>query len=78
MFAGLKISSTLSVVGAIVGEMTGAKQGLGFTILMSSYNLDTPLLFAAIVAASLFGILFFAAIAGLERLLLPPWRRRSV
>jgi len=70
IFAALKISSTLAVVGAIVGELTGAKKGIGFTILMASYNIDTPLLFAAILAASLTGIAFFIAVCLVERLVL--------
>jgi len=59
IFSALKISSTLSVVGAIIGEMTGAKQGIGFVILMASYNINTPMLFAAIIFASALGIIFF-------------------
>ena len=69
MFSALKISSALSVVGAIVGELTGAKEGIGFAILISSYNVDTPMLFAAIIAASLAGILFFALVALIENII---------
>jgi NitT/TauT family transport system permease protein len=67
IFSALKISSALAVVGAIVGELTGAKRGIGFLILMASYNVDTPLLFSAIVAASLGGILFFGGVAWAEK-----------
>lgn len=69
IFSALKISSTLAVVGSIVGEMTGAKEGIGFIILMSSYNIDTPLLFAAIILASLMGILFFGLIVFIESII---------
>lgn len=68
IFSALKISSALAVVGAIVGELTGARRGIGFTILISSYNIDTPLLFAAIVLASLTGIFFFALVSLFEKL----------
>jgi len=67
IFSALKISSTLSVVGAIVGEMTGAQKGIGFVILTSTYNIDTPLLFSAIIAASIGGILFFGLIVIIEQ-----------
>ncbi|MBF0191604.1 MAG: ABC transporter permease [Magnetococcales bacterium] len=66
ILSALKISSSLSVVGAIVAELTGAKQGLGFTIIMASYNIDTPLLFCAIILASGIGITFFGLISMVE------------
>jgi NitT/TauT family transport system permease protein len=66
IFAALKISTSLAVVGAIVAELTGATRGLGFTILMASYNIDTPLLFCAIILAALIGITFFGAMCLLE------------
>ena len=66
IFSALKISSALAVVGAIVGELTGAPRGIGFVILISSYNIDTPKLFAAIIAASVAGILFFGLVAWVE------------
>ena len=44
MIAGLKISAGLSVVGAIVAEMTGAERGLGYLILNGAYRLETDLL----------------------------------
>lgn len=66
IFSSLKISSTLAVIGAVVGEMSGANAGLGYAILMASYTLDTNMLFAAIVLASLGGIAFFGLIAWME------------
>lgn len=69
ILSALKISSTMAVVGAIVGELAGARRGIGYLILVSSYNLDTSLLFAAITLASFIGIAFFAAVAVLEMLL---------
>jgi NitT/TauT family transport system permease protein len=67
IISALKISSTMAVVGAIIGELIGAQRGIGYVILISSYNLDTPTLFAAITLASLIGILFFGAMVVLER-----------
>lgn len=66
-FSALKISSTLAVVGAIVAELSGADRGIGYLILMSSYRMETITLFAAIFAASISGIGFFAAISLLEK-----------
>lgn len=67
IFSALKISAPMAVVGTIVAEMTGAKSGLGFAIMIASMQIDTPLMFAAIFATSLVGLTFFLAIIGLER-----------
>lgn len=58
-FAGLQLSASLAVVGALVGEMSGANRGLGATILMASYNIETPLLFAAVILSAIAGLTLF-------------------
>jgi NitT/TauT family transport system permease protein len=78
MFAGLKIASVLSMIGAIVGEYFGGPTtALGVTILNASSYSNFTLAWAGIVLASAFGILFYAAIALAERLATPwdPSRR---
>jgi NitT/TauT family transport system permease protein len=72
IFAGLKISITFAVVGAVVGEFVGGQGGLGYLLLIANGNMDTPLLFAGIVALTVLGIVLFALIGLLERLVLPP------
>jgi NitT/TauT family transport system permease protein len=72
IFAGLKISITLAVVGAVVGEFVGGQAGLGHLLLIANGSMDTPLLFAGIVALTLLGVIFFALIGLIERLVLPP------
>ncbi len=67
LFSAFKISSTLSVVGAVVAEMAGADKGIGYLILISSYRNDTAALFAAIVAVSVGAIVFFGIIALAEK-----------
>ncbi len=59
LFSALKISSSLAVVGAIVGEFVGATKGLGYLIIISSPHLETATLFSAIIAAALLGIAMF-------------------
>ena len=68
VFAGLRIASTLAVIGAIVAEFTGADRGIGFVIIQASYRLDTTRLFAGLVLSSAGGIVFFNLIGLLERL----------
>lgn len=66
-FAGLKVASSLAVVGAIVGEFVGANSGIGYVILVSSYHLETPRMFAALLLSSLAGVLFYSVIAWADR-----------
>ncbi len=71
IFTALKIAATGSVVGAIIGELpSGFQNGLGIAILNFAryYNQSPPRLWATIVVAGLVGILFFAVIALIERL----------
>jgi NitT/TauT family transport system permease protein len=72
IFAGLKISITFAVVGAVVGEFVGGQGGLGYLLLIANGNMDTALLFAGIVALTVLGIVLFALIGLIERLVLPP------
>lgn len=67
IFSALKISTGLAVVGAIVGEFVGAKEGIGFIILTSTYHLETTTMFASIIISALGGILFFYLISLLEK-----------
>jgi NitT/TauT family transport system permease protein len=78
LFAGLKIASVLSMIGAIVGEYFGGPiNALGVTILNASSYTNFSLAWAGIVVASAFGILFYGAVALAERLATPwdPSRR---
>jgi len=73
--AALRIAGGLAVVGAIIAEMTGSSQGLGYLILNGAYRLETTVLFVAMVLASILGILFFRIPDGLKFLLPVNWRR---
>lgn len=66
LFAALKIASTLSVVGAIVAEFSGANQGIGYAILVAALRTDTPLMFTGIILASLQGMLLYYTIEFIE------------
>ena len=71
IFIGLKLAATFSVIGAIVAEFVGAVRGLGYLMLQSSYLLDTPLLWASMIASAVLGIAMFLAMVILERVLVP-------
>lgn len=81
LVTGAKISSGLAVLGAIVGEFfagygEGAR-GLGYLILQYSGQLKTAELFAAIFAATLLGLLLFAAVGLTGDRVLRRWRGRE-
>lgn len=71
LMAGLKVAITFSVIGAIVGEFAGANQGLGYVIQFASTQLDTPLIFAALVVVSILGLIFYYGVELAERILVP-------
>lgn len=71
LMSGLKVAATLAVTGAVVGEFVGANEGLGYVILQANGNLDTAMLFAALIIMSLLGVLLFAIIQIAERFLIP-------
>jgi len=71
LMAGLKVAITFSVIGAIVGEFAGANQGLGYVIQFASTQLDTPLIFAALIVVSVLGLAFYYIIEFAERWLVP-------
>ena len=71
IFGGLKVAITLAVVGAVVGEFIAADEGLGYLLVVANGYLDTPLMFAGIIALSAMGIFFFFLIEILERIFVP-------
>lgn len=56
LFASLKVSSALSVIGALVGEFIGASSGLGFLIITYYYNLEVANILAVVFVISFFSI----------------------
>jgi len=71
IFAGLKISITLAVVGAVVGEFVGGDAGLGYLLMVANGSMDTQLLFAGIVCLTILGIALYLVVELAERLVIP-------
>jgi NitT/TauT family transport system permease protein len=46
---GLRVGATLSVIGAVVGELVGSDRGLGFLISVGRGQYDTALVFVAVI-----------------------------
>ena len=66
LFSALKIAASTAVIGAIVGEWIGSTKGIGALIIQSTYNFDSPLLYATIVVGSTFSALFFGVVSFAE------------
>jgi NitT/TauT family transport system permease protein len=71
VFVGLKVAIALAVIGAVVGEFVGATEGLGYLIIASGQNANTPLAFVAIVLLSAMSMILYYAIVLIERLVVP-------
>jgi NitT/TauT family transport system permease protein len=71
LFVGLRITASASVVGAIIVEWIGSDTGLGYMVINSTYQFNTPLLWASLVASSVLVLAAFGLVALAERLLVP-------
>ncbi|MEA5468212.1 ABC transporter permease [Spirulina sp. 06S082] len=79
---GLRISGGLSLIGAIVAEFVagtgGSRSGIAYQILMSSYNLQIPRMFAALLMTTVLGVLIFVALTFLSEYLLRNWHESAI
>jgi NitT/TauT family transport system permease protein len=67
MFAGLRIGSTLAVVGVVVGELVGGNLGLGYLLTFGEGQANTPMVFVSIVMLTLVGGIAYVAVILVER-----------
>lgn len=67
LFAALKISAPLALIGAVVAEWTGASGGLGRTMWLAYTNLNLPFLFAAILILAAAGMSLYHLLSYAER-----------
>jgi NitT/TauT family transport system permease protein len=76
-FGGLRISSGLALIGAVVAEFVagtgGTGAGLAYQILQAGFQLNIPRMFAALLLISLTGVALFAAMAWLTTRALGSW-----
>jgi NitT/TauT family transport system permease protein len=80
--AGLRISSGLALIGAVVAEFVagtgGQSAGLAYQILQAGFQLDIPLMFAALLLIALSGVLLYMLMVALSRALLGQWHESSM
>lgn len=75
-FSGARVAAAVSVIGAILGEWVGAKEGLGYLIKLDSAQFLTARVFASILVLALMGIALFVLVTLIERRAVP-WARRG-
>jgi NitT/TauT family transport system permease protein len=67
LFAALKVTYPLALIGAVVAEWFTGDQGLGVVIFVANSNLDTPTLFAAVAVLAVSGVAINVLITLIER-----------
>jgi NitT/TauT family transport system permease protein len=67
MFAGLRIGSTLAVVGVVVGELVGGNVGLGYLLSFGEGQANTPMVFVSILMLTLVGSVAYLAVILVEQ-----------
>ena len=76
IFSGIKISATYSVLGAVISEWLGAKEGVGVYMTLASSSFRTDRVFVAIFIIMILSLLLFALIQGLEKTLVR-WQKQG-
>ncbi len=76
---GLRVGATLSVIGAVVGELVGADRGLGFLINVGRGQYDTALVFVAVITLATMAMSLYGTVLLIETQLLSwqSWRHKE-
>ena len=81
-FGGLRISSGLALIGAVVAEVVagtgGTSAGLAYQILQAGFSINIPRLFAALILITVTGVLLFLLMVWLSKLALGSWHESEV
>lgn len=77
LFSGLRIGSTLAVIGVVVGEFVGGNTGLGFLLVEAEGRASAPSVFATILILTLIGIVAYLLVILAERWVLRYMPKRN-
>lgn len=79
---GLRISGGLALIGAVVAEFVagtgGTRSGIAYQILISSFNLQIPRMFAALLMTTVLGVAIFVGLTILSDRLLAHWHESAI
>ena len=67
LFAGLSVASVLAILGAVVGELVGARSGLGMLLMQYNQSMEIAPVFAVILLLAVIGFLMNALVKLAER-----------
>jgi NitT/TauT family transport system permease protein len=67
LFAGLRIASTLAVIGVVVGELVGGNKGLGYLLVFGQGQGNTAVVFVTIIFLTVIGIAAYGLVVLAER-----------
>jgi NitT/TauT family transport system permease protein len=80
--AGLRIASGLALIGAVVAEFVagsgGRSAGLAYQIMQAGFQLDIPLMFAALVLIAVTGVVLYLLMVALNKALLGNWHESAL
>ena len=76
IFTGLRLGTTLAVIGVTVAEFVGSQKGLGHLMVLYQAYFKTSEMFATIILLSILGYLFYEFLKIVEKKLLPWYREK--
>jgi NitT/TauT family transport system permease protein len=82
ILTGFRIGGPLALIGAVVAEIAagtaGAGSGLAYRIIESTYRLNVPRAFAALLLLSIMGIIIFYTIVFISHFMLKDWHESAM
>jgi NitT/TauT family transport system permease protein len=76
LFTGLQLGIILSVTGAIVAEFIAGNEGLGYLTILANNNLETPMMFCALILIGATGFSLYHIMTFLKGILMP-WAKKT-
>jgi len=70
-FSGMRIAAVYAPIGAVFGEYAGSQNGLGYVLIQATPQLNTDLVFAAVLLLTVMSILLFVLLSFLEKICCP-------
>lgn len=67
IMSGLKVSTTYAITGAVIGEMIGAKAGLGYLVILGNETFDINMILTAVILLSVIGLVLYLLSSYLEK-----------
>ncbi|MDF2116350.1 ABC transporter permease [Roseiarcaceae bacterium H3SJ34-1] len=69
IFAGIKVATSLAVIGGIIGEFVASDSGWGYLLVQASGTLDTTIMFSVVIILAIVASLLFSVVGWLERMM---------